>query len=181
MALTQVAGGMLAGSITSSQITSVAASTLTGTQTLPKGTLPTGSVLQVVNATYTTNVTTSSTSMIATGLTANITPLSSSNKILVLCSMVGCGGNASNNNPHFEIYRNGSSVSYFDDILGYGTSSLNVATSITWLDSPASTSALTYTIYWKRIGGGGGVAFINNYITAANQTVSTLTLMEISA
>jgi hypothetical protein len=48
MALTQVAGGMLAGSITSSQISSVAASTLTGTQTIPKGTLPTGSVLQVV-------------------------------------------------------------------------------------------------------------------------------------
>jgi hypothetical protein len=172
MALTQVASGLIA---------SVSGASLTGTQNIPKATLPTGSVLQVVNATYTTNVTTSSTSMIATGLTANITPLSSSNKILVLCSMVGCGGNASNNNPHFEIYRNGSSVSYFDDILGYGTSSLNVATSITWLDSPASTSALTYTIYWKRVGGGGGVAFINNYITAANQTVSTLTLMEIAA
>jgi hypothetical protein len=172
MALTQVASGLIA---------SVSGASLTGTQNIPKATLPTGSVLQVVNATYTTNVTTSSTSMIATGLTANITPLSSSNKILVLCSMVGCGGTASNNNPHFEIYRNGSSVSYFDDILGYGTSNLNVATSITWLDSPASTSALTYTIYWKRVGGGGGVAFINNYITAANQTVSTLTLMEIAA
>jgi hypothetical protein len=139
-------------------------------------------VLQVVNATYTTNVTTSSTSMIATGLTANITPLSSSNKILVLCSMAGAGGTASNNNPHFEIYRNGSSVSYFDDILGYGISSPNVTTSITWLDSPASTSALTYTIYWKRVGGGSALAYINNYLnSAANQTISTLTLMEIAA
>jgi hypothetical protein len=153
---------------------------LSNATALAKAALPTGSVLQVVNTNYTTNVTTTSTSLIATGLTANITPSSTSSKVLIFCSMAGVGITSSNNGVHFEIYRNGSSVSYFDDIFGFGTANINATTSISWQDSPSSTSALTYTIYWKRSGSGTGTAYINNYVTAANQTLSTLTLMEIA-
>ena len=53
MALTQVASGLIA---------SVAGSTITGSQSIPKSTLPTGSVLQVVQTTTSTGVSTSSTS-----------------------------------------------------------------------------------------------------------------------
>ena len=49
-------------------------------------TMPTGSVLQVVQATTSTKASTTSTSYADTGLTASITPSSSSNKVLVIIS-----------------------------------------------------------------------------------------------
>jgi hypothetical protein len=63
---------------------SIVASQLTGTQTIPKATLPTGSVLQVVNATYSTYTSFSSATLADLGLSATITPSSSSSKILSL-------------------------------------------------------------------------------------------------
>jgi len=45
-------------------------------QSIPKAALPTGSVLQVVNATYTTGASTTSTTYVNTGLSASITPTS---------------------------------------------------------------------------------------------------------
>jgi len=48
--------------------------------------LAAGHVVQVVNETYTTQVTTTGTSFIDTGLTASITPTSTSSKILILVS-----------------------------------------------------------------------------------------------
>ena len=45
-----------------------------------------GKVLQVVNATYSTDTSTTSTSYVDTGLTATITPLFSTSKVLVLIS-----------------------------------------------------------------------------------------------
>ena len=55
-----------------------------------------GAVVQVVNATYNTQASSTSTSYADTGLTASITPSSASNKVLVLFSQAGChkaGGN----------------------------------------------------------------------------------------
>jgi hypothetical protein len=46
-------------------------------------------VLQVVNATYSTSTTSSTTTYADTGLSASITPSNSSNKILILISHVG--------------------------------------------------------------------------------------------
>ena len=43
-------------------------------QIIPKAALPTGSVLQVVYASYTTQVSSTSTSYVDTGLSASITP-----------------------------------------------------------------------------------------------------------
>ena len=77
------------GAVTNPYILSMDGSKLTGTQVIPKATLPTGSVLQVVQATYSTNVTTGGTTFIDTGLTATITPTSSSNKILVIVCQNG--------------------------------------------------------------------------------------------
>ena len=56
---------------------------------LSKASLPTGSVLQVVNATYSTYTTTSSSTFADTGLTATITPTSATSKILVLLNVNG--------------------------------------------------------------------------------------------
>jgi len=78
MALTQVASGLIA---------SVAASTLTGSQSIPKSTLPTGSVLQVQNsygATIVTVANSGSGRVYVDLLTISYTPVSASNKIVLL-------------------------------------------------------------------------------------------------
>jgi hypothetical protein len=85
-----------AGSVSDSYIVSMSSSKLTGTQTIPKAALPTGSVLQVVQAiktdTFVTSATVTDTAV--TGLTASITPTSSTSKILVMIELALSAENA---------------------------------------------------------------------------------------
>ena len=106
-----------------------------------------GSVLQVVNAAYGTQLTTSAGAFVDTGLTATITPSSTSSKILVLVNQAAVFVNAVNSAfGTFGIYRNGSGICQFGYIVGYASSTFNRggAASASYLDSPATTSAVTY-------------------------------------
>ena len=190
MALTQVAAGLLAGSITSSQITSVAASTLTGTQTIPRGTLPTGSVLQVVSTTKTdTFSATSGTLTDITGMSVTITPTSATSKILVQYA-IGQIGPINDVAVGIALLR-GSTV------IGAGTTAGNrISTStaaiypndrggphaFSFLDSPATTSSTTYKLQIYT----NGTAYVNRSNTDTDsttyaRTASTITVMEIAA
>jgi hypothetical protein len=178
-----VISGDTSGSITLSAPAVAGTNTITlpastGT-VLTTGSPQSGGVIQVVNATYGTNTSTTSGSYAATGLTASITPKFSTSKILVIASMAGTGCNAASSNPSYQIYKNGSFLAYWDNIVGTGSVNGNTTTSISYLDSPATTSSTTYAIYWARIG--SGTAYLNNYQTAIGQTVSTITLMEVAA
>ena len=171
MALTQVAGGMLAGSITSSQISSVAASTLTGTQTIPRGTLPTGSVLQVVQAYINSGfTTTTSTTFVATALSGTITPSSASSKIYIIFS----GGvyQATSGNGYYGIFRNGNNIAnnqVHNAVLNQWSTQGG-----SFLDSPATTSAITYAIYMRS---GSGTT---TYFGADAPLVNSITMMEVA-
>jgi hypothetical protein len=195
MALTQVAAGLLAGSITSSQITSVAASTLTGTQTIPKATLPTGSVLQVVSTTKTDTFSTTSTSYVdVTGLSVSITPTSSSSKILVLVQANGSQPVGSGR-AYLRLLR-GSTVINAGDAAGSRTPGLggfsasdtsipSSTVSASFLDSPATTSSTTYKVQIAMTAGSGS-AYINQTQQDADSSnqirmASTITVMEIAA
>lgn len=129
--------------------------------------------IQVVQATTSTGTSTTSTSYVSTNLTATITPTSASNKILVLVSCNGIVNNAGYSG-YYTVYRGATN-------LGGGTqSSLNVIQNyyyhpvvINYLDSPATTSATTYTMYIKAESG-----TTNNANT--DRVTNTITLMEIS-
>ena len=69
----------------------IPASSLSGV--IPDANAPSGSVIQVVSSNLTSTVSTSSSSFVTTGLSASITPLSSSSKILVIVN----GGSMYNN------------------------------------------------------------------------------------
>jgi len=162
MALTQVASGLIA---------SVSGASLTGTQNIPKATLPTGSVLQVVTGTLSTTASVASTTPASTGLTASITPSSSSSKIYI--SVSSCGGqNTAGRSSFFYIYRGGSSLMRMQ--CNDTSYTLNFPICMTYLDSPATTSSTTYTVYFATDGSG------TNYFANANSP-SAITLMEISA
>jgi len=144
------------------------------TDTSPKA----GNVLQVVQGTLSGQGSTTSTSYTDTGLTVSITPTSSSSKVLVLVNLNGC------------LTLNGSSAMLVDllrastSICKFGEAGLNGGTnrndfgdfSVSFLDSPATTSSTIYKVQAKS-SGGGQVYWCNQ----TNNSISTITLMEIAA
>jgi len=133
-----------------------------------------GSVLQVVNATYGTQTSTTSTSYVATGLTLSITPKFATSKILIT-GMINIQG-ASNNDSYWTIYKNGSNLSTSASGFGIveaGTQVVLSTQGISYLDNPATTSATTYAIYCKV--GSGSTQF-----WCINGQPATLTALEIA-
>ncbi len=145
--------------------------------------LPAGSVLQVVHQQYTAYTVTASTTMVASGLTATITPKSSSSFILVSVKVNGIETNQTTSQAKWELYKNGSSISYLNDISAWtnGTPLIyDSSFSFDYKDEHGVTSALTYAAYFA-ISSSGPTARFNNYITGNNRTKSSITLMEIAA
>jgi len=151
---------------------------LSGDTGVPASGMPTGSVIQTVNSTYSTQVDTTSTSYVTTGLSATITPSSSSSKILIIVSNVIRA--ASLGDCNWTVFRgtvagtNLASSGHF--VYGTATSgSTTVVTgiSINYLDSPATTSATIYTLGFKS----SGVSVSSQHAS----TTATMTLMEIKA
>lgn len=180
MALTQVAGGMLASS-------GLNASALT-TGTLPKAQLPAGTVLQVVQYSSSTQVTnTSNTVWADVGLSGAITPTSSTSKILVAYNLQA-GNRTPGLGEMFRIKRAGSVVftqQQFSQVgdVGMGeTNGFGGMSYLGYLDAPSTTSSVTYSAEVKHRTGNTGT-FIINDPTGSNATpvYSFLTLMEIAA
>jgi len=141
--------------------------------------MPAGSVLQVVQATSTTQVTTTSGSWTTTGLAASITPTSSTSNILVLVSggMEGNAGGTGTTKIGFKIYRGASSIEASSNgkvlLLSSDT---YVPINYIALDSPATTSSTTYTLYFNRLSGNATASFCRDSAQTAN-----IVLMEIAA
>ena len=136
-------------------------------------------VLQVVQATTATPVSTTSTTFVTSGLSASITPSSTSSKVLVLVTL-----NASNQNSNgaavLTIFRGTVAGTNLFGANGfatnYATSGNTVAAAASiYLDSPATVSAQTYTVGLKT----GSV--LNTATAQDGSATSTITLMEISA
>jgi hypothetical protein len=145
--------------------------------------LPTGSVLQVVSTTKTDVFSTSSTSFVdITGLSVSITPTSVSNKILVMVNASiskGTGGDVV-----VQLLRDstviGSSTGVTNN--GFAQASVSYANAVfsgvaIYLDSPSSTSAITYKVQIK---GDTATSYVNRRGQDANWGgASSITVMEI--
>jgi hypothetical protein len=132
-----------------------------------------GSVVQVVQGTLTSNESTTSTTPVATGLSASITPSSTSSKIYIMVS--GTGENTAVDGAYYTIYRNSTNLAGtsngFMEISSNSSTAVVTGICVNVLDSPATTSSTTYSLYfWTS----GSTAYINS------ATTSTITLMEIA-
>ena len=113
-----------------------------------------GKVIQAVvgtsGAAYTT-----STSYVTTGMSVSITPTSATSKILILTHAMMWQTNAyANCNSYTALFRNGANlVSGADWTITAGQPQYS-AIAITHLDSPATTSATTYAVYFRNDSGG---------------------------
>ena len=156
--------------------------------------LSSGKVLQVVSTTKTDTFSasiTSGSSADITGLSLSITPSSSSSKVLILLTVNGHNG--SEVGVFVNVKRNGTVVASHDDEggvsydtmlsgdLGLTTSTISSSTTGVILDTPSTTSAITYqaTII------SGSVTTRTHYVnrpktTGKNYGISTITAMEIS-
>jgi len=152
-----------------------------------------GKVLQVVTAVVTGSQSTTSTSYVdVTGLTASITPSSSSNKVLVKVCLNNVGTNTADI-VYFNLLRGGTTLvnntsgggaqtatAWFSAGQG-GTSDNSRKTtsgSLDYLDSPATTSSTTYKIQMKVTGSTG--YFNQSGLNTEMGTVSSIILMEIA-
>ncbi len=139
-----------------------------------------GRVLQVVNATYNTTSSTTSTSFVDTGITASITPSNSTSKVWVFVSINGFRTDS----PYFTfIIANGSNTSLLsimeNQVLSSASLAAGISTSSSLLHSPATTSSYTYKVQFKV--NTAGRVYINDYGTNSGSTSCTISLMEIAA
>jgi hypothetical protein len=160
---------------------------------ITKSILPTGSVLQVVsNTKIDTFSTTSSSYVDVTGLFVTITPTSSSSKILIT-GLVNIAG--SQDVAFFRLVRDstaicvgtaaGSRVAATAQMRNSPDSADADAAALNFLDSPNTTSSVTYKIQTAS-SPGGYTARINSSADDVDQTnrgrtASTITVMEIAA
>jgi len=111
-----------------------------------------GKVLQVVSATDSTQRSTTSTSFVTASntLSVSITPSSASNKILILASScVRCQGD----NGFYTIFRGATDLGAISNkgLAATYDGAVNVEANIgiNYLDSPSTTSATTYQLYFR--------------------------------
>ena len=167
---------------TSGAIT-VAAPAVAGTNTLTlpasTGTLATtataGKILQIVQATQATNVETTGTSYITTGLTADIT-VSAGNKVLVLGVLNAVGVNATLTGVKVGLFRASTEITTPSLYAGYNTSSTNHTqiVPLDFLDSSPATGSNTYTVFFHKQGSGTARVMVDN-------AMSRIILCEVAA
>jgi len=174
MALSKIdAANFLTGTIPQGNVANASLSAVTA---LPAA-IATGTVLQVVTDTLTSEYTTSTTSFSDTGLTLNITPSATSSKILMIAHLGGMYSNTSTNKFMFTGFRGSTNLGHatygFGFTAGFTDGRILVGDGFTFLDSPSSNSSLTYKVQ-GRLENATGAGQISQ-----NGATSTLTCLEI--
>jgi hypothetical protein len=164
------------------------------------GNIPAGSVLQVVSTTktdtFSESVATGGTSANVTGLTAAITPSATSSKVLVNFT-VSVAISGAVQGAFVKLYRDGSLLSSANGntagnrtptsaSVNIETNSIVVTACFTFLDSPSSTSSLTYSVRLSHSSGATRTVYVNRSEADSDtsdfpRAASTITVMEIAA
>ena len=137
-----------------------------------------GTVLQVVTGSTSTQAFNQTSTDADTGLSASITPKSTSSKVLVYVHMADCKiTNASSTGLRLRLFRGATQIQQFASELGkFASATENFFDSSTvYLDSPATTSATTYKVQLASSNNSNGVV-----TNAASSGQSIITLMEIA-
>lgn len=142
-----------------------------------------GHIIQVVNATTSTVVSSSSTTFADTGLTATITPKSANSKILVIIDQAGLNKASGNTFLGLRLMNGSTVLKYIDTYATAIIAATYVAEAniggvgISYLDSPATTSPVTYKTQFNN---GAGTSTVSVQYTGGGAT-SSITLLEVAA
>ena len=146
--------------------------------------MPSGSVVQVVNSSYSTSTSTTSTTWTASGLAATITPSSTSSKILVTVTAPVYTASLGTYAAMYSIFRGsvsgtnlGHATKGFVNLVTFASGSVYshtyTAISMSYMDSPATVGSQTYTIGMRSEGNSNTVQI------CPSSTKATVTLTEI--
>ena len=188
--MSELSVGSLSGLAANSYVVDIASGSsldLSNATDLPASALPAGSILQVVQDVkldaYSASLGAGAFSSAIPGLSASITPSSTSSKVLVTVAVGGV-----QNVSGIKLLVNGSDSTYIGDLSGSrgrasSTASLGSSTTIVFLHSPASTSEQTYTIQIQNQENSTTTVYLNT--TSVNEariptTASSITLMEVA-
>ncbi|MDB3919942.1 hypothetical protein N9349_04240 [Candidatus Pelagibacter sp.] len=132
-----------------------------------------GKVLQVLTATDVTTRSTTSTSFVTASntLSINITPSATSSKIFIQTSFEVLTNSGARG--FWTIYKDSTQLGDTNGMASIDSSTDGGSVSMTFLDSPSSTSQLTYAVYMKSNG--------TNCSMNANNTKASIVVMEIGA
>jgi hypothetical protein len=138
-----------------------------------------GGILQVVSTTKTDSFATSSTSYVdVTGLSVTITPSSTSSKILVMADYMTGSSATGGSTVLSQLVRDGSQIG---GNIASNQSNDNIRDTnfigINYLDSPASTSTLTYQI---QITATSGTGYVGRTGDNSTSMLSHITVMEVA-
>jgi hypothetical protein len=136
-----------------------------------------GKVLQVVGAATNSgsSTATSSTSFVSTGISGTITPSATSSKILVIISTAG-SSEAAGRALYWTVYRGSTNLGNAANGFGHlfnDNDRVRASIHMNFLDSPSTTSAVTYTIYFRS-------NISSNVELPADAQMEHITLMEIA-
>jgi hypothetical protein len=160
---------------------------------LPDANAPLGSVIQVVSTTKTDTFTTTSASFVdITGLAVSITPSSATSKILVMVQVVG--NSDATASAGVRLLRDSTAIAIGDaagsrvqisssSFFSTGGTAETRQVGVTHLDSPNTTSSITYKL---QTSANSGTAVINRSVNDSDnafrpRAVSSITVMEIAA
>lgn len=137
-------------------------------------------ILQVVTASTSTAVSSSTATLVDTGLSATITPQSSSSKILVYVAHPQCYKAPPNGFTSLKLsmLRGATVIQDVVTVAGFTGTALDLVFGVTGvhLDSPATTSATTYKTQFCSAFGAASVS-----VQHGSAGTSTIVLMEVSA
>ncbi len=136
-----------------------------------------GKVLQVVSTQYASDIATTSTSLVATGYTATLTPSATSSKILILVNGGKIDWDGGTLNMMIHLYGKIGANSYADisgliEDLRFDNAYTN-SHSISFLWSPSTTSEVIIQPYFKSTSGG-------NVYFNRSAVKTSITAMEVS-
>ena len=148
-----------------------------------------GKVGQVIQATKITNTTATSTSYVTTGLTASITPASTDSKVLIAVNFTS-GYPANNIGTIYTLYRASTNIDASSARTGFAAVGVTAGTnfhiyqhrnvSFQFLDSPSTTDATAYALYFKADTGSQASYFnLNQNGDAAAKSTCSIQLIEI--
>jgi hypothetical protein len=172
-----------------------------GSGVLSWATLPSsGKILQVVQTvktdTFSTTTSGSNNFVSITGLSASITPASTSNKVLIFVELGGAGFTTATTLCAFMVQKNSSDISgmapsrtnFFAGTVGNMRAPTDnngaFRVNMTYLDSPSSTSSLTYQVLGQAESNGFYINRTENNTASAaysSTMISSITLVEVAA
>ena len=152
-----------------------------------------GGIIQVQMGTFTDRFTTSSSTMVDTGLSVSITPKFNTSKILIFYTL----SISSNGFPMFKLLRGSTDIfvgdassnrvrCFFGGYTGGLHPGLTLPVTGNFLDSPSTTSATTYKIQTGVVHTTGYTICVNRSLSDTDfnyhaRTASSIILMEVSA